>query len=382
LSLRDRLNRLPRTVLIAGGSVLAAAAVITTSIIVLNNRQANSSGLALPPPNTSTIRPSSSAPSSGPPSGLRSTQPPTSPTGPHGRVLPASRPLRATELIVPMESNGTLQLYLADIREPAPVKKLTTASGPSASVMLAPDRRTFLYLTGPDDQHRDYRFAAATKGSADSERFAARDPRCAGGYFRGAWNPADPTMIAVPCLDASGAYGLYLMRTDGTIIRPIAIGTGYRADDPAFSPDGHQLVYWAAPAGRSGGGGLYSAPTMADGAPRELTPVASNDADPAFSPDGSTIAFRRRTAGNSDIYTMPADGSGRPVRIIHTSGDDQDPTWSPSGKQLAYKSDAPSSYPGPRLPRIWIADADGSHRHLLWTEGAPGAQAASAWSRR
>ena len=61
---------------------------------------------------------------------------------------------------------------------------------------------------------------------------------------------------------------------------------------------------------------------------------------------------------------------------------EQDPSWAPSGRQLAYRSSASTpSYPGDRQLRVWLMDADGGNRHLLWTAKGAGEQTVPSWTR-
>jgi molecular chaperone DnaK len=301
-----------------------------------------------------------------------------------GSALPASTALTPQQLLVPLKLGSNWEIFLADTKAGKPGKRLTSDPAGDFSPALSPDRRSVVFVH-QDGTTRTLRVMAAD-GSGVRELFASVPAQCAS-VFRPAWNPVDPTMLAVACIDQNGAAGLYLIRTDGKVLRKLPIGQP-RVDDPAFSPDGKSVAYQAGPDSSFDGGSIFTIPVDGD-TPRQLTKVsAGTDADPTWSPDGTQIAFRRRqpdgtTSGNFDIFIVPAKGSGRATAIVEGESDDQDPTWSPDGEQLAVKSNRlMAGGKGAGRARIWVAQSDGADLRLLWTSGAQGEEGAPAWSRR
>ncbi|HST85563.1 MAG TPA: Hsp70 family protein [Kineosporiaceae bacterium] len=305
-------------------------------------------------------------------------------SAPTGTTLPTSTALTPQQLLVPLKSVSSWEIFLADTSVAGPVKQLTSDSGGDFSPALSPDRRSVVFVH-QEGTTRTLRVMAAD-GSGVRELFASVPAQCAS-VFRPAWNPVDPTMLAVACIDQSGAAGLYLIRTDGKVLRQLPVGQD-RVDDPAFSPDGKSVAYQAGPDSSFDGGSIFTLPINGD-TPRQLTKVsAGTDADPTWSPDGTRIAFRRRqpdgtTSGNFDIFVVPVKGSGPAKAIIKGESDDQDPTWSPDGEQLAVKCNRlMAGGKGAGRARIWVAQSDGTDLRLLWTGGAQGEEGAPAWSRR
>jgi hypothetical protein len=141
---------------------------------------------------------------------------------------------------------------------------------------------------------------------------------------------------------ASGRHAqLWAVNPDGSGLAPLTALPGVSAD-PAWSPDGKELVFAHAPrfaSPPSPPSPLWSLYIMSkDGAGlRRLTrcqrPGCLQDYEPAWSPDGSRIAFVR----NQDIYLMNANGTGvrRLTRTATPLGDGQ-PAWSPDGRKLAF----------------------------------------------
>ena len=329
------------------------------------------------------------------PTSAVTTAPPATATpsaAPSVRALPASAPLADDQLVVSMRTGNSWDLYLASVDEPRPLRRLTSAPTNDFTAVLSPDRRTVVYQydADPDDRVRTLHVMAAD-GTGDRELFSPTPSFCAGTMYRPGWSPVDPTLLAVPCTDRSGTYGLYLVRTDGTLVAKVAF-EGDRADDPTFGPDG-RLVFWAGKQSKA----QLADPNLADGplwvreldgTVRRLPGVGTaRDADPAWSPDGSRLVFRRRepngtTVGNLDVYVLTLV-DGRLRKIIGTSAQEEDPSWSPDGRTLAYKStQATSAYSGDNVARTWLVDADGKNRRLLLTRDAKGRQTAPAWTRR
>lgn len=138
----------------------------------------------------------------------------------------------------------------------------------------------------------------------------------------------------------------------------IVITEGFEDYDPAWSPDGTEVVFVrhvgfqgaiqvstlsVATVGRSGVRDLL----LLDGGSRYLR-------NPAWSPDGRRIAFEvRQAAGGADIYLLRlVDGSIE--RLDTPAGwDDVEPAWSPTGRYLAF-----ASGPG--------REATDRSRHALW----------------
>jgi Tol biopolymer transport system component len=107
------------------------------------------------------------------------------------------------------------------------------------------------------------------------------------------------------------------------------------ARQPAWSPDGQRLAYFAY---REGGYDLWT--VAADGSdPQRLTDGAYDDREPAWSPDGKMIAFasdRGRTDEASyNIWTLDL-ATGALRQVTSTADEDRMPTWSPDGKEIAF----------------------------------------------
>ncbi|HWQ46786.1 MAG TPA: protein kinase [Longilinea sp.] len=125
--------------------------------------------------------------------------------------------------------------------------------------------------------------------------------------------------------------------------------------DPAWSPDGTQLLF-VAPSGQSSLGlDIWVLELSAPGIPPvNLSQHAGDDTLPAWSPDGSTIAFTSLGSnGIRQVYLMNADGSN--IRRASYSLQEYAPAWSPemsylsviasvSGRQVLYLRTSAAGY--------------------------------------
>jgi Tol biopolymer transport system component/tetratricopeptide (TPR) repeat protein len=303
--------------------------------------------------------------------------------------LPRSRPLPDTQLLVPVLVDGKYDIYLGDVTKNAPVRALIKDPGDDTNVTLSPDRASMIYL------HEGVPQVAAADGTGSHPLFSSVPKQCAESKTRMGWNSADPSQIAIACVDADGKAGVYLVTIDGKVIRKLSEGD-YRVGDPGFSPDGKFVVFWANKGllGDPGfdGGDIVVASSDGKGKPRRVTRMTDTvyDADPAWSPKGDQIAFRRRDRTgdrkNSDVYVIDADGKSEAKPLADDpNADEQNPSWSPSGDQIAYKSKAKTAaWPDPPVDRVWVMNSNGTNQRVLWTSGsaAVGAQIAPSWSSR
>lgn len=105
-----------------------------------------------------------------------------------------------------------------------------------------------------------------------------------------------------------------------------------QAFTPRFSPDGRSLVYshWA----KGGFRDLWLV-DVATGRVRELTHDRAQDGGPSFSADGRTVYYHSDRTGISNVYAMDVD-SGRVSQVTNVTTGAFYPEVSPDGKTLAY----------------------------------------------
>ncbi len=150
----------------------------------------------------------------------------------------------------------------------------------------------------------------------------------------------------------TGRHSILTMNADGTGDTVLFRAKDNRKEilDPAWSPDGTQIVFCAE--GRQ-------PPALfvidADGTGlTKLTRGRHFDCHPSWSPDGSTIAFATIRGRHFSIATMATDGSNRTLLVRRGSNDV--PDWSPDGSQLVF-----FRVHG-RRSDVFIIDADGTGR--------------------
>jgi Tol biopolymer transport system component len=160
---------------------------------------------------------------------------------------------------------------------------------------------------------------------------------------------------------------LYLMRPDGTDIRPIP-GSPHDVTSASASPDGTRIAF-ARELGGSCPARLYL--MGADGT--RVRPFTGMVNDPvmeapcfgglAWSPDATRLVFSKDDALGSSIWVRPVDGTPRHELSEVPPGsdgrDDFNPAWSPDGKTIAFDRTDP--------PGLWLMDADGSNPRRLET---------------
>jgi hypothetical protein len=196
--------------------------------------------------------------------------------------------------------------------------------------------------------------------------------------------PGLPPDAFSPSLSPDGST-IVFVTTDGSLPRIATIGidgSGMRVltnkllgINPVWSPDGTRIAFV----------GTKPLPWNkdvyvidADGTNlRRITRGPSQDWNPEWSPDGTHLAFVRHPASDDefadsvDVWVVPVAG-GTPTRLTNDPGWSGDPTWSPDSARIAYVRGHDAS------TRIWIMDADGSHKHAVVSR--PKAYFAPQWS--
>jgi TolB protein len=138
--------------------------------------------------------------------------------------------------------------------------------------------------------------------------------------------------------DQSGTSGLFVVKVDGSGLRPITAPGALFSSFGDWSPEGNQIVFsqhvtvdkrssiWIV---RADGTGLHE--VVVQGQPlcggASAEPGTISCFSPSWSPDGERIVFSRGTSGDNDsnIYTVNVDGSGL-TQVTH-GGRDQSPDW-------------------------------------------------------
>jgi TolB protein len=132
-----------------------------------------------------------------------------------------------------------------------------------------------------------------------------------------------------------------------------------------WSPDGKWIAF-SRDTGLSGQESLWIV-AAAGGKPRRLTDCHTcTDVIPVWSPDGKLLVFQRNGPLGDSLYTVHPDGSGL-TRIASGS----EPKWSPDGRKIAFDL-SPDS--------IGVANADGSHVHVLLSGGPGSGPGDPSWS--
>ena len=161
------------------------------------------------------------------------------------------------------------------------------------------------------------------------------------------------------------------MNADGSDRRRITFSRGDEFS-PAWSPDGHHLVFTRIVDDSTCDGFLYCGEEIftinADGSEeRRLTFNTTFDNSPVWSPDGAKIALSRYERGSCvnfqcdyDIFTMNPDGSDE-VNLTHNDEANHGPDWSPDGSQIAFSPTKNACCVG----EIYKMNADGSDMKQL-----------------
>ena len=134
---------------------------------------------------------------------------------------------------------------------------------------------------------------------------------------------------------------------------------------PQCSPDGKEIVYFLVGEEKSS---IFRAGLDGNDI-TDLTPTL-HAVDPAWSPDGSEIVFSGGPVAPPDLrffpqlWVMNADGSeARP--LTDNERINLVPSWSPDGQKIAFYSAEPGSTTD--FADIWVIDADGSEPRPLIT---------------
>ena len=175
------------------------------------------------------------------------------------------------------------------------------------------------------------------------------------------WTKYEGNPVLTPGPPGSWDYGEFsephVLKDGERYLMWYEVDEGMCAWDPAYSPDGTQIVFTS---DKNGNPDIWI--MNADGSnPRQITHDPNIDWDPAWSPDGSKIAFGHEDdSGGFNIWVINVDGTN--LTQLTFNGEGTEPAWSPDGSKIACDG-------------IWVMDADGTNLRKIvdgvWPSWSP-----------
>jgi TolB protein len=286
--------------------------------------------------------------------------------------LPVAAALPATTFAFDSNRTGNFELFTMPLAGGAAKRLTNDPAYDSWSPRISPDRRTILFHRTPKgvhdlDQSKVSLWAVAADGTGTRQ---LRPAGLNGWYQQGhaEWSPDGTALV----LFGGTRLNPQIFITDQFGQGPKAVtnrpGTNL---DPAFSPDGSQIVFVGCAQAICTESGYEIYRVARDGT-REtrLTNDSLRDHDPVVSPDGSRLAWLTAFGGAGvgvwDIRVAAADGSGA-KRLLNDNGITSRPEWLPDGQSVLTHRVAP----GRLAFSIYRVSIDGSSVVEL-TKGQPG----------
>jgi Tol biopolymer transport system component/aminoglycoside phosphotransferase (APT) family kinase protein len=318
--------------------------------------------------------------------------------------------------------SGNVDVYVMMVGSPT-VHRLTTDPAMDLFPRWSSDGRRIAFVRRVSD-HAGRVYVTSPLGGPEQKLsdFDVHFDRVAA-FGQLSWSPDDRYLAAArPSTQRAGdSTGIYLLPTGGGTPRRITGATAPASDrDPAISPDGHRLAYFACSNCCWGGCDVMVLDVDADlvrvSAPRKLTSMGAQMEGLAWARDGKTLVFGsvqgmfryvfrvavdgRTPAERLEVAGLgargPATAASRDRLVFERSNDDSDiyrldlrgqeravstssllertPVFSPDGRHIAFSS----ARSGQTL-RIWVAAADGSQARELAPEMGS-TQWAPAWA--
>jgi serine/threonine protein kinase len=219
----------------------------------------------------------------------------------------------------------------------ASVRQTTDFPGHEMFPSLSVDGRTLLYASNERGNMDIYRLRVGGSNPANLTADHVGDD----------YDPAmSPDGERIAFVSERDGGGIFIMGATGESPRRIS-DVGY---DPAWSPDGGSIVYTTErvtnPYGRTGYGLLWVV-DLTTGERRRLDTsgpdgdMNGNSADavePAWSPDGKRIAYWAVNSGRRDIFSIAAEGGDR-VALTDDVFSDWNPFWSADSRTIHFISD-------------------------------------------
>ncbi len=230
--------------------------------------------------------------------------------------------------------------------------QLTYQPGEDAYPSIAPDGKTFVYVSGPFGSGDIYLQRIDGRNAINLTKESKSDN----------WEPAfspDGSQIVFRSQRSGG--GLFIMGATGEAVRRIS-DFGY---NPSWSPDGSHIVCATEttefnPRGRSTNSELWII-DVKSGEKRLLT-RENRPTQPSWSPHGNRIAYWIADSKTSqrDIYTIDPDtANAKPVALTRDAALDWNPIWAPDGRTIYFASDRGGTM---GLWRIGIDEKSGTPR--------------------
>lgn len=252
--------------------------------------------------------------------------------------LPATTALPEDRLAFDSDRTGNFELFAMPSAGGAATQLTDDPAYDSWSPRLSPDRRTILFNRTPAGVHdRDHTKSSLWASGADgSDPVELRPAGLDGWDFQGhaEWSPDQRSLV----MFGGNKFNPLIQITDVFGQQPrVVVQRGGANLDPAFTPDGKQIVFVGCPQAicSTKKYEIYQVP-VGGGTAVRMTDDNLRDHDPMYSPDGRTLAWLTSYGGLGvgvwDIRVRQGDAGLR--RLVGDSGVTSRPEFSTSGDYI------------------------------------------------